>query len=337
MAYRTKREIFEHSNTWVLDLTRQILSQIERYTLPVRVNLESELGSFNDSDANLAEIAVGMEPEPFGLAHIYQCIPYANPKIFRQDFKGAVQRGWLTVSGDGTYRATEKGRHFYYRLSREIRTVFRNIRPLPIMQLERLDTLLEDIIFAMATSTVISYRPAFDMDRRLVPTAPSTLQKICCKLSHVMAYRDDAYINAWMDQEVNSFVWEAFSYIYKGQAQTATELTRQLEGQRQYDEATYAEALADLVARDWIVECNNNYEPTVEGLKVLAEVARTMTQYFFEPWADMEAAKINQLKILMEAMVRGLKSPQTKRWHGQSTASRSFGWRSAQWVRDKVR
>jgi DNA-binding PadR family transcriptional regulator len=337
MEYTTKREIFEQSNTWVLDLTRQILTQIERYTFPVRANLETEIGAFNDSDAHLAELAIGMEPDPFGLAHVYQCIPYANPKLFQKDFKGAVRRGWLEISGEGTYQATDKGRHFHRRLNREIRNVYRELRPLPIMQLERLEALLAEIVSRMAESDVLRYKPAFEMDLRLAPTAPSTLQKICCKLSHLMAFRDDAYINAWMDKEVNSYVWEAFSYIYKGQAQTAAVLARELEAQRHYDKGTYMEALAELEGRGWITECNGDYEPTVEGLKVLAEVARTMTQYFFEPWADMEEARVNQLKILMEALIQGLKSPQTKRWHGQTRASRNFGWRSAQWVRDKVR
>jgi hypothetical protein len=62
-----------------------------------------------------------------------------------------------------------------------------------------------------------------------------------------------------------------------------------------------------------------------------------MTQYFFEPWAELEELKINQLQMLMEALIQGLKSPQANRWHGQTNTTRNFGWRSTQWVRDKVR
>jgi hypothetical protein len=62
-----------------------------------------------------------------------------------------------------------------------------------------------------------------------------------------------------------------------------------------------------------------------------------MTQYFFQPWDSMEAEKIDQLKILMEALLKALKSPQTRRWQGYSGTARNFGWRSTQWVRDKVR
>ena len=152
-----------------------------------------------------------------------------------------------------------------------------------------------------------------------------------------MAYRDDAYLNAWMEKEVNSYVWEAFSYIYKGQAQTAKSLARKLEAQRLYDEAMYAKAIDELVARSWITCNHGKYEPTPEGLKTLAEVARKMTQDFFEPWFAMNEAKVNQLHTLMEALLKGLKSPQTKRWQGKASASRSFGWRRAQWARDKVR
>jgi hypothetical protein len=46
MAYTTKREIIDQSNTWVLDLTRQILAQVENFTRPVRDRLETENGPF---------------------------------------------------------------------------------------------------------------------------------------------------------------------------------------------------------------------------------------------------------------------------------------------------
>ena len=337
MAYTTKREIFNQSNTWALDITRQILTQMECYTRPVRDMLEIENGPFNDSDINLAEIAMGMEPEPLGLAHVYQCIPYANPNLFRQDFEGAVRRGWLTVSAEGTYRVTQKGQHFHQRMKREFKQVYGSLHPLPMMQLNRLNAILGEIITAIKNNNSLDYKPAFEMDLKLAPPAQSTLQNICCQLAHLMAFRDGAYLNAWMDKEVNSYVWEAFSYIYKGQAQTAKSLARKLGAHRLYDEDAYAKAINELVTRDWIVYCCGKYEPTVEGLKVLAEVARKMTQYFFEPWAEMSEGKTHQLQTLMEALVKGLKSPQTKRWHGQATASRTFGWRTAQWARDKVR
>jgi flagellar biosynthesis chaperone FliJ len=278
-----------------------------------------------------------MEPEPFGLAHIYQCIPYANPKLFRRDFEGAVQRGWLTISAEGAYRATDQGLQFHYRLQRELQKIYNQLHPLPMMQLERIETILGEIIKAIEISQKINYKPAFEMDLRLVPTKGSTLQNICCQLSHLMAYRDDSYINAWMEKEINSYVWEAFSFIFKGQAQTAAALAQNLKDQRQYDEAIYMQAINELEARGWITGYSEHYEPTSEGLSTLAEVARTMTQFFFEPWAALEESKIHQLQILMEALLKGLKSPQTKRWHGQTSTSRHFGWRSAQWVRDKVR
>jgi hypothetical protein len=338
MTYSTKKEIFEQSNTWLLDLTRQILIQMESLTRPARKKMEIEFGPFNDSDTKLAEIAAGMEPDSFGLAHVYQCIPYTNPKRFRDDFEEAVLRGWLSIDMEGSYRATRKGKLFHQRLNREIMQVFSNLHPLPMMQLSRLDMILSEIITAIKEGNSLDYKPAFEIDLKLAPAAQTTLQKICCKLAHLMAYRDDAYLNAWMEKEVNSYVWEAFSFIYKGQAQTAKSLAKKLEQQRQYDEEVYSEAIRELVARNWITYCYGKYEPTTEGLKVLAEVARKMTQNFFEPWADMDEAKVHQLQTLMEALLKGLKSSPAKRWQGQAAnASRNYGWRTAQWVRDKVR
>jgi len=337
MTYSTKREIFDQSNTWLLDLTRQILGQMEILTHSARKKMEIEFGPYNDSDMQLVEIAVGLEPDPFGLAHIYQCLPYTNPKRLRQDFKEAVKRGWLTIDPMGSYRATQKGKQFHKRLNQEIKQVYSDLHPLPIMQLNRLDMILSEIITAIKKSTSLDYKPAFAIDLKLAAATQSTLQKICCKLTHLMAYRDDAYLNAWMEKEVNSYVWEAFSFIYKGQAQTAKSLALKLEQQRQYNETVYSEAIQELVARNWITYCYGKYEPTSEGLKILAEVARKMTQNFFEPWVAMNEAKVSQCQTLLEALLKGLKSSPTKRWQGQASASHHFGWRSVQWARDKVR
>ena len=117
MSYITKSEIFVQTNTWILDLTRQVLSNAENCTQPIREKLINEFGEIQDSDVYLAQIAHGLEPEPFGLAHLYQCIPYSNPKLFRQDFEGAVKRGWLMVAGDGIYKTTDKGICFHQRLN----------------------------------------------------------------------------------------------------------------------------------------------------------------------------------------------------------------------------
>ena len=144
-------------------------------------------------------------------------------------------------------------------------------------------------------------------------------------------------MNAWMGQDINSYVWEAFSLICKGEAQTPGELANKLECHRQYNEQSYAGAVEELTARGWIENNQGQNEPTVAGLKVLAEVAREMTQTFFEPWSVLGDEKINKLKILMKALVKALNSPSKNRWQGANSNSRNFGWRSAQWVRDKVR
>ena len=204
------------------------------------------------------------------------------------------------------------------------------------MQLERLDAILQEIIDAIHETYIIEYKPAFEMELQLAPIASSTLQKICVKLGLLMSFRDDAYLNAWMEKDINSYVWEAFSYIYKGEAQTAGDLAQKLESQRQYNEQNYADALDELTERGWVERRNGKFEPTVEGLKVLAEVARSMTQSFFEPWAHLEEEKINKLKILLEALANAMKTDSRKRWLGQTNSSRNFGWRTVQWARDKV-
>jgi hypothetical protein len=330
-----EKERKAQENTWILELTRRIIANMELHIQSARNQLETELGGCETTDTYLAEISIGLRPETFGLAHIYQRSPYTNPQVLQKNFTDAVDRGWLVMQGEGVYQASEHSQNYYQHLCHRVNQIYRNLRPLPLMHLERIDTLLTEVVQSIDRTEAIAYRPAFEMDRRLAPMGGSLLERICCKLSQIAAYRDDTYLNAWMDQEVNSYVWEAFSHIYKGHATNARALSEALGKYRGYDEATYMDAIQELETRGWITGVNGQYEPSEQGLTILAEVARSMSQYFFAPWAGFNSEFLTKLKYLLEALDDALKPEKTKRWYGQANIGRTYGWRSIQWARDK--
>jgi DNA-binding MarR family transcriptional regulator len=299
--------------------------------------LSDETNEFQTSDIYLTQAAVGLSPEPFGLGHIYNRMPYTNPERIRRQLREAVDRGWLFIVSEGVYQATERGYKYYRRLCREYDHAYSEIKTLHPEKLERIENLLSTLVYSIEQTKVLNYKPAFDMDVKLAHQGNCFLQKICCRLSMIMAYRDDAFVNAWMDQEVNGFAWEAFSYIYKGRANTANQLARKLERCRYYDEESYAAALKELKDRDWIDRKNGFYEPTEEGLRILAKVTQETNRYFYVPWEILSSDDTKQLKVLLEKLAEKLKQAKPRPWFESSNVKRNLGWRSIQWARENVR
>jgi hypothetical protein len=316
---------------WMLETTRRVLSAIEYHTRPVYRHLDCDPASLC-----LAQIAIGLEPEPFGVAHVYNRKPYSNPEHIRDELSTAVDRGWLIRIENDVYQASPKSRAVINNLCQCIGEGFRNLHPLPTSQLDELDGLLSQIIENIRSNSDLSYRPSFELDLKLGIDKGPVLQRICCKLSQILAYRDDAYVSAWMAQDVNSFVWEAFSCVFKGQAQTAQGIADQLGESRHYDLQTYYGALVELQDRGWITQVYGQYEPTQKGIKVVAQVARTLNQSFYLPLAIMMENDLKRMRTLMESLAETLKVKKPAYGVGYASLNRTMAWGSIQWARDKV-
>jgi len=317
---------------WMLETTRKVLLAIEHHTRPVYGQQNCD-----PSSLYLAQIAIGMEPESFGVAHVYNRKPYSNPEYIRDELNIAVNRGWLNRIENDVYEASPKSREVFRRLCQRISEVYGNLHPLPKSQLEELEGLLNQVIVSIQSKSDLDYTPSFDLDLSLGITDGPILQRICCQLSQVLAYRDDAYVNAWMAQDVNSYVWEAFSYVFKGQAQTAEDIAYELGETRHYDVQTYNSAFLELGERGWITQVYGKYEPNQKGIKVIAQVARSLNQSFYLPWAVMMECDLNRMKTLMESLAMVLKVKKPGYGVGYASLNRTMAWGSIQWARDKIR
>jgi hypothetical protein len=248
-----------------------------------------------------------------------------------------VDLGWLNRVKNDVYQASPKSREAFRHLCQRISEVYGSLHPLPKSLLEELDGLLTQVIENIQRKSQLNYKPSFDLDLRLGIANGPILQRICCKLSQVLAYRDDAYVNAWMAQDVNSYIWEAFSVVFKGQAQTAEDIAHKLGETRHYDLQAYKGALAELGERGWITQVYGQYEPTQKGMKVIAQVARSLNQTFYLPWAVMMEGDLNRMKTLMESLAGALKGKKPRYGVGYASLNRTMAWGSIQWARDKVR
>ena len=134
-------------------------------------------------------------------------------------------------------------------------------------------------------------------------TLPGRLRR---QLLNLLAYRDDSHVAAWTPHKIDGYVWEAFSYIWEGKAQTAAELAEQLESYRSYDGAAYAGALEMLVARGWVKAEDGRFTLTQKGQTVRQEAEDTTNEYFGVILAEISTAEFEELQGLFQQLTESL-------------------------------
>ena len=128
-------------------------------------------------------------------------------------------------------------------------------------------------------------------------------------LIDLLAFRDDAHIAAWQPYDVSGHTWEAFTYVWRGEAGTAAELAEKLP-YRNYDEQAYADALEDLTARGWIVQKDGKYVATDKGKQLRQEAERATDRYYDAPWACLDEAETSEAKGLLKKLAEVVKQPE---------------------------
>jgi hypothetical protein len=124
-------------------------------------------------------------------------------------------------------------------------------------------------------------------------------------VADINAYRDDAHMAAWRPQEVEGYVWEAFSVactpVPQDKAVTAESLFAQLS-HRGYPFDDYARALQELEQRGWLQSAEPNvYQLAEMGRAIRDETERLTDHYFYTPWrsalSEPEIAEVHDLMV----------------------------------------
>jgi hypothetical protein len=112
------------------------------------------------------------------------------------------------------------------------------------------------------------------------------------------AMRDDAHMAAWQPLQIDGAAWEAFAYIYNGQATSAVELAPHL-ARRGYTQREYAAFLELLAARGWLRANGDRYEVAEAGRQIRAQVEAQTDAYFAIPWAAISTAEYSEVAALL--------------------------------------
>ena len=298
------------SARWFMDVAGEVFAGMGAQTNSTFNQFVEEQGMSEGLDVQLIQLAYGFAPEFITPEHVVKRSPYGNPEFVEQQMGEAVARGWLEAVGEGQYAPTAKCQQVADDLFALSDTMFSAFESLPDDDLKRITALLSEVVEQAqelpepAEKWALSWGSRFDRG----PDAPLMVQ-VRRRLIDLLGFRDDVHIAAWQPYGVGGQVWEAFTYVWRGEGGTAAELVEKLP-YRNYDEEAYIAALEELVSRGWIAEAEGKYAATEEGKELRQQAEETTDRYFDAAWSGLSKAEMEEVQGLLEKLAEAVKPPE---------------------------
>jgi hypothetical protein len=259
--------------------------------------------------------ALEFEPEPISVEKLRVRDIYASERIVFSLLELMASEKWLDPVGDGEFKLAPAGRAIQEDLRQRRTAAFEQVEiPMETADLIRLDSMLNRIIVASLACDDPPGNWCLSHSRNRAPAEDALLlEKILQYTSDFNAFRDDAHMAAWKPYNISGYGWEAFSFIWSGQAETAAEIDQQLY-YRGYSVMEFASALEDLVERGWLLitaEKPGHFAMTPEGTRVRELVEQETDDFFYASWSALQPSEVQDLHQLMVGLKDGLKNSVT--------------------------
>lgn len=252
--------------------------------------------------------ALVFDPEPISATRLRVRSPYTSARLFDERLANAARQGFLTsvAEMESEYRLTDLGRRAAERVVGAAYEKMAMLQPMPSTELER----LAELLLRLVKSCLIAPEPpgkwCISHSRRTDPgTNASIVVRVDQYLSDLSAYRDDAHLAAWQPYHIEGHAWEAFTFLWRGEATTLDGLCQKLE-RRGYSQDEYEQAIGDLVKRGWVVERAGEYQVTTLGKEIRQTAEETTDRYFYAPWSCLSLEETEDLQTLLICLRDGL-------------------------------
>lgn len=261
---------------------------------------------FQGGDWFITYIAYGLDPEPLMITFLKTFIPYRSSQNLKDSLAEVASRGFLEAVSEDAYRPTDKGRTGVTKFFELAQGAISQLEPLPSNDLIRLADLLGHVVEATQNAPEPADKSHFLISRRADPgpTVPPVV-KIDQYLTDLSFYRDDAHIEAWQPYGISGPAWEAFTFVWRGEAANAEMLAEKLAFRGNSGEI-YAQALQDLVQRGWVEEKGGAYRATEAGQTVRQAAEELTDRYFYTPWTNLSNDDVQALSLLLTQLREGL-------------------------------
>lgn len=253
---------------------------------------------FAESPAWVMVQVVEFLPEPLTVEKFRVRAVYSAPGLVRAILELLASEKWLDRRGDD-YHLTDAGRRVIDRLKERQQQLLASFMPVDSVMLDRAENLARRVIDASMEGENPPGAWCIQHSRSRDPgNSASVVHRLVQYGADFNAFRDDAHMVAYRPFEVEGHVWEAFSFVFRGEAHDADSLFDTLS-HRGFSRLEWDAALANLENRGWIRATVGGLEVTVSGREVWKEVEQKTNMYFFNPWLVLSADERNELIELM--------------------------------------
>jgi hypothetical protein len=242
--------------------------------------------------------ALMFEPDPISAILLRTRSPYTSARLFDGRLAKAARQGFLTTvaEAENGYRLTELGRQAAEHVMGAMYAKMAAFQPMPSTDLERLASLLHRLVMSCLAAPEPPGKWYILHSRRIDPgdQAPVVV-RIDQYGGDLAAYRDDAHLAAWQSLNIEGHAWEAFTYLWRGEASTLDGLYQKLE-RRGYSRDEYRQVLEDLMQRGWVKEESGTYQVTILGREIRQTAEEATDQYFYAPWSCLSQEETEELR-----------------------------------------
>ena len=166
--------------------------------------------------------AAEFDPAPLTVANLRVRDVYASERIVQALLELMASEEWLDRSANDAYALTAKGRVVLQRRRQRQRELTAGLMPLPASELDRIATLLGQLIDASLAAPVPPGSWCLAHSRQRAPAHDEpALVRIAQYFSDFNAFRDDAHMAAWQSYTLDGYVWEAVAVVCDGEADSA--------------------------------------------------------------------------------------------------------------------
>jgi predicted transcriptional regulator len=253
----------------------------------------------------LTSLALGSAPQPLTVDDYGKRYPYANPERVTGLLTETAAAGYLQANGsngsggNAAFSVAEMGQEAFGRLTAPFYSFLDEVDVLSADELEALAGLLQRLVEASLEAKEPAGKWAIANSHNGHPDGGfGPLSRIDQYLDDLNAFRDDAHIAAWQPTGLDGRTWETFSFVWRGESNTAEALAERLPN-RGYDAADYAASLAKLASRGLIEEAVGGYRVTQKGEHLRQEAEATTNRLFFAPWSTLEDGERPRLLNLL--------------------------------------
>jgi DNA-binding MarR family transcriptional regulator len=290
---------------WYLDVAQEIFGGMGAQT-NASITGYIEEKNLQDMDLAFVQIAKGIAPEPLTAPSFVARAPYANPAMYADRLAESVERGWLKAGDDGAYFLSEAGEKIAEEIFAMAEDLFTGIESLSETDLVRITELLKKVVKKAMSLPEPAVKTNMDTTRVFDRGSDvSIMLQLRRQMIYLNAFRDDSHVAAFMPVEADGQIWEALTFVWREDANTAAKLAEVLP-YRGYDEDSYAVALKTLEKRGWVEVVDGAYAVTTKG-KEIREAAEAKTNTLFDTaWEVLAADEVEELQALLKKLAEAV-------------------------------